>query len=133
MSYVLDSDVCIHALRGVPVVVTALQRRAPSEIAVTSITLAELWFGARKSVHAKRMRGLQNTFLASFEVLDFDAAAADAYARIRHDLERRGVPIGERDQLIAAITLARGRTLVTLNRREFDRVTGLHVVGPTDL
>lgn len=133
MSFVLDSDVCIHALRGVPAAVAALRRRAPSEIAVTSVTLAELWFGARKSAHPKRMRALQDAFLAPFEVLDFDAAAADAYARIRHDLERRGKPIGERDQFIAAITIARGRTLVTLNRREFDRVPELHVVGPGDV
>ena len=133
MTYVLDTNVCISALRGEPDVLAALGRRVPAELAVTSVTLAELWFGARKTRNPKRMRQLQDAFLAPYAVLDFDRDAAARYAEIRHGLERRGQPIGERDQMIAAIALAHARTVVTRNRREFDRVAGLNVIGPDAL
>lgn len=128
MSFVLDTNVCIFALRGRAEVITALRKADPAELAVTSITLAELWFGARKSAQPKRMRAMQDAFLEPLAVLDFDAQAADEYARIRLQLEKQGRPIGERDQMIAAIACARVMTLVTNNAREFARVPGLRVV-----
>lgn len=127
MSYVLDTNTCIFAIKGVPQVVKALRQHSPSALSVSSITLAELWFGARKSRNPSKMRQLQDVFLAPFEVLDFDSDAASAYAIIRHSLEKQGLPIGERDQLIAAVTRSRRRTLVTNNTAELGRVPGLTV------
>jgi len=66
--------------------------------------------------------------LKPFEVLPFDHAAAEAYARVRFALERTGRPIGERDLLIASIGVARRLTVVTHNVSEFARVPGLGIV-----
>ena len=55
----------------------------------------------------------------------FDDAAADEYARIRAGLERRGLPIGGNDYIIAAIGVVNGLTLITHNVGEFSRVPGL--------
>jgi tRNA(fMet)-specific endonuclease VapC len=55
--------------------------------------------------------------------------AAEHYAEIRLYLEKKGTPIGERDLMIAAIGRSRKLTLVTNNRREFDRVPDLEVTG----
>lgn len=94
---------------------------------MSTVTLAELWFGARKSSRPLRTRTSVDAFLRPFEVLVFDRQSADAYAEIRFDLERAGRPIGERDLLIAAIARPRGLTVVTHNLGEFRRVRGLRV------
>jgi tRNA(fMet)-specific endonuclease VapC len=64
-------------------------------------------------------------FLSRFPSLPFDDLAADHYAQIRADLERRGQPIGPNDMLVAAIAVANRLTIVTNNIREFSRVPGL--------
>jgi tRNA(fMet)-specific endonuclease VapC len=68
---------------------------------------------------------LENTLLPNLPVLPVDTAAARWYGEIRAGLERRGTPIGDADLRIAAIALARGLTVVTGNRRHFQRVAGL--------
>jgi tRNA(fMet)-specific endonuclease VapC len=102
-----------------------MREHAPSEIVITVITLAELWFGAQKSSRRAAVRREIDAFLEPFEVFPFDREAADTYARVRFDLERAGRPIGERDLLIASIGLARNLTVVTHNLGEFGRVPGL--------
>ena len=70
---------------------------------------------------------LLNEFFAPFVSLPFDDRCADAYGRIRSDLERAGLPIGPNDTFIAAIAVAHNLTLVTANTREFERVIGLAI------
>jgi tRNA(fMet)-specific endonuclease VapC len=60
-------------------------------------------------------------------ILDFTTEDARAAAEVRTSLEGRGTPIGSFDTLIAGQALARDLTLVTRNRREFERVDGLRV------
>ena len=122
---VLDTNICIHAMKGHRAVVDRLKPISPMDLAVTSVTLAELWFGARKSRTPVASRKLQDAFVEPFNTLSFDRDAADHYARIREELERAGTPIGERDQMIAATCRSVGATLITANRREFARVPNL--------
>ena len=128
MMYLLDTNICIFALKGDKAVVENLQRADARDLAVSTITLAELWFGAKKCNHPVKVRKLQDAFLEPFAILDFNEAAAERYAEIRLRLEKRGMPIGERDQLIAAIALAHKRILATNNLREFQRISDLGVV-----
>jgi len=102
-----------------------LREHSPHDLGVTIITVAELWFGARKSAKPAATRREIDAFLAPLVVLPFDRAAADAYADLRFDLERAGRPIGERDLMIASIASARGLAVVTHNRSEFGRVPNL--------
>lgn len=125
MRYVLDTNTCIYALKQQGRVTDRLREQLPSDIAVTIITVAELWFGARKSRRPVPTRREIDAFLEPLEVLPFDRAAAEAYASIRFALEREGHPIGERDQIIASIALARSLTVVTRNVSEFSRVPDL--------
>jgi len=125
VKFVLDTNTCIYALKLQGRVVERLRDHAPDDLGVTIITIAELWFGAHKSVRSSVARREMDGFLEPFRVLPFDREAAEAYARIRFELERTGRPIGERDLLIASIALARGLTVVTHNVSEFGRVPGL--------
>jgi tRNA(fMet)-specific endonuclease VapC len=127
MKYVLDTNTCVYALKHHGPVIDCLRNHSPDVLTVTIITVAELWFGARKSKRPESNRRSIDTFLKPFEVLPFDHAAAEAYAELRFSLERGGRPIGERDLQIASIAIARRLTVVTHNVSEFGRVPGLEV------
>ncbi|MHB9118710.1 MAG: type II toxin-antitoxin system VapC family toxin, partial [Burkholderiales bacterium] len=93
-------------------------------IGLSSISVAELYFGARKSGSDKNLLALQH-FLEPLEIADFDTAAAQTYGGLRHALESQGTPIGPLDTQIAAHALALGVCLVSNNSREFERVPEL--------
>lgn len=126
MIYLLDTNVLIHAVRGRPPAVRArLQQESPDDVGISSVTVAELWYGAEKSADPERKREAWTTVLAPFQVVAFDRGAAEQHGRIRYLLRRR--PIGERDLLIASIALADDLMLVTHNVTEFSRVPRLRV------
>jgi tRNA(fMet)-specific endonuclease VapC len=127
VTFLLDTNVCVYAIKRVDRVLEQLKSRSPDEFGISAITIAELWFGAAKSSRPKSTRDSVDHFLAPFEILPFETAAAAEYADIRHALEKKGRPIGERDLLIAAIAKSRKLTVVTHNVREFARVSGLEV------
>ena len=128
MKYLLDSNVCIDLMRGKR---SGLADRvlAHSEdgLAVSSVTLAELRFGAEKSADPLHHHALIGQILLPMAILPFDFRAADKYGEIRADLERRGQPIGPLDMLLAAHALSEGLIFVTHNTSEFQRVKGLQL------
>lgn len=128
MKYLLDSNVCIYLMRGKHRGV-AERVRAHSEdgLAVYSITLAELRFGAEKSSDPLHHHALIGQILSPLTILPFDFRAADKYGEVRADLERRGQPIGPLDMLLAAHALSEGLIFVTHNTSEFQRVKGLQL------
>ena len=125
MQFMLDTNICIYAIKHrPPEVLAALRRHEADGLGVSSITVAELLFGAAKS-GSLRNRSALNQFLEPLEIADFDRAAAAAYGSLRATLEAAGTPIGPLDTQIAAHALALGATLVSHNTREFSRVPGL--------
>jgi tRNA(fMet)-specific endonuclease VapC len=127
VSYLFDTNAVIHLMKLRDPLAARAKDVGPAVIAVSAITLAELWFGAARSKRPQRSRAEQDLALAPFRVLDFDAAAADRYAATRAHLADLGRPIGDRDLMIAAIALANRLTVVTSNVSEFSRVRGLGV------
>ena len=127
MIFLLDTSICIHAIKRDARVVSRLTERSPDDFGVSTVTLGELWFGAAKSSRPQRTRASVEAFLKPFETLPFGREAAQQYAEIRLQLESAGQPIGERDLMIAAIARSLRLTVVTRNVREFSRVRGLRV------
>ena len=128
MKFLLDTNICVFVIRQkLSHLVYRCRLFAPGELAISTVTLAELRFGADKSRDAPRNHAAINLFVAPLEIAEFDVAAAEEYGRIRADLERRGLPIGALDTLIAAHARSLGIPLVTNNTTEFSRVTGLSV------
>lgn len=97
------------------------------EIAVSAITVAELYYGAERSRRTEQNKEALAGFLLPLAVLPFDAAAAVGFGSIRAALESQGEGLGPYDLLIAACASAHGLTVVTNNIREFGRVPGLAV------
>lgn len=127
MTYLLDTNTCVYAIKREPAVLGRLQEHGPDDFGISAITVAELWFGAAKSSRPQQTRSSVDAFLEPFEILPFTIEAARDYATIRLELEKGGRPIGERDLLIAATARSRHLTVVTSNVREFGRVSGLPV------
>ncbi len=128
MTFFLDTDICIFALRGEYVSLQAAFRALkPERVKVPSIVAAELFLGAYKCRNSLTAEKAVDAFLEPFDVIPFDRDAAEVYAQLRADLESRGMAIGPNDLLIAATTLAHRGILVTHNKREFSRVPGLHL------
>lgn len=96
------------------------------DVAISSVTGAELMFGVIKS-GSQRNRDALEKFLAAIKVIPFDASAMPSYGLLRSHLEKAGTPIGAMDMLIAAQALALDSCLVTNNLREFQRVPGLRL------
>ncbi len=100
----------------------------PGEAAVTAVSIFELRIGVLLGAPG-RQRELRAQFLADLRaavpVLPFDASAAELMAELYVQLRRTGTPIGERDLQIAAIALAGGHEIITLNVSEFARVPGI--------
>ena len=129
MQFMLDTNICIYAIKHrPPEVLAALRRHEADGLGLSSITVAELFFGVAKSGSQRNLSALRQ-FLEPLEVADFDRAAAVAYGPLRATLEAAGTPIGPLDTQIAAHALALGVTLVSHNSREFARVPGLRLAN----
>ena len=129
MRYMLDTNICIYAIKNQPSqVLTQLRAYEADGIGISSISVAELYFGVGKSGSARNLAALQQ-FLEPLEIADFDLSAAQVYGTLRYTLERLGTPIGPLDTQIAAHALALEVTLATNNVREFGRVPGLNLIN----
>ncbi|MCR4671821.1 MAG: type II toxin-antitoxin system VapC family toxin [Lachnospiraceae bacterium] len=99
----------------------------PSELAVSAVTVYELFYGAGKSRWGERTRQKLAMFLAPFTILPFEAGDAIAAGQIRAYLKQKGMPIGPYDLQIAGQGIARRLTVLTNNTEEFSRVPGLKI------
>jgi tRNA(fMet)-specific endonuclease VapC len=130
--YVLDTSICIELIRGRSDIILAHLRACEvGTVGMSSITFAELQYGAARSRDPRRNRAALVRLAAVVEVQPFDTRAAEVYGEVRRRLERTGSPIGAMDTLIAAHALALPATLVTSNQREFRRVEGLPLANWT--
>ncbi|MEA2573756.1 MAG: tRNA(fMet)-specific endonuclease VapC [Chloroflexia bacterium] len=128
MKYMLDTNVCVEMIRRKPPgLLRRIMQQPISEVGISSISVAELQFGVRRSKRPAQNQQALEQFLIPLVILDFDPAAAMAYGLVRAHLEAQGTPIGSLDTLIAAHALSHDLTLVTNNTREFARVPGLAV------
>lgn len=134
---VLDSNVISEIFRPSPEPrVVEWLVSVTGDVAITSITLAELLAGVRrlpagrrKDVLAQRIEEAVAPYRGSRSVLAFDDDAAERYAEVLASREAAGVPINTADAQIAAICLAHGATCATRNVKDFQH-TGVELVDP---
>lgn len=126
--FLLDTNICVFLMKNkYPEMSKKLLNSDPSEIAVSSITVYELEYGAAKSLWPEKNRNNVKLFLAPFTIIPFDSSDAIIAGEIRHLLEKAGTPIGPYDLQIAAQGLSRGYTIITHNTGEFSRVPNLQI------
>ena len=125
---ILDTNVLSALMRTSPdaAVVSWLDRQPADSIWVTSLTVFEVRFGLAVLPRGRKRLGLEAAFEKVLEedlenrVLDFDAPAASAAARLAADRKNAGRSADLRDTLIAGIAQARRATVATRNTRHFE-------------
>jgi tRNA(fMet)-specific endonuclease VapC len=125
LKYLLDTNIIIYVLKRRPKEVLAIFNANASRMAISSITLSELIYGAEKSLNTYKNLEAVEEFVSHLEVLPYDAKASQHYGQIKAALEKKGQIIGENDIHIAAHAISHGLILVSNNVREFKRVPNL--------
>ena len=120
MKYMLDTNICIYAIKNKPTtVIDNIKIHYSEGLCISTITLAELRLGVEKSVNKARNEEALLKFLSIFRIVHFDDFAAIEYGKICSKLQKKGTRIGPFDTLIAAHAKSLSLTLVTNNTREF--------------
>ena len=128
MTYMLDTNICIYAIKNKPEqVLEKLKKNLSNGICISAITLAELQHGVEKSMNPEKNSMALLQFLSILDILPFDDLAAVEYGKICAYLQKRGTPIGTMDMLIAAHAKIENLIIVTNNVREFERVPDLKI------
>lgn len=126
MKYMLDSNICIYIMKNDPEkVAVSFKKFHAGDIAVSSIVLSELVFGAYKSKQLQNNLIALKEFMEPINILSYNESAAYCYGELRASLEKNGTPIGALDTLIAAHALSINATLITNNTKEFSRIKHL--------
>ncbi len=128
MRYLIDTDWVINLLRGTERVTAKLEELAASGLALSIVSLAELYEGVHRSVSPNKAENSLNQFLTAVTVLGLNKPICRLFGRERARLRKEGQLIGDFDLLIASTCLHHNLTLVTDNVREFERVAGIRLL-----
>lgn len=127
LTHLLDTNIVIYTMKNKPPMVREAFKEHYGRLAISSVTLMELIFGAEKSANvARNLREIEG-LAARLEVLPYDSEAAVHTGQLRAELQRAGKPVGPYDQMIAGHARSRGLVLVSNNLIEFERVKGLRL------
>lgn len=127
MLYMLDTDICSYLIKGCSEeLLLNLNEHARDTICISSITYAELLFGATR-INSKKIMQKIDAIVQKIDIINFDDRAAYFYAKIRNTLEKNGTPIGNMDILIASCALSVRAVLVTNNEKHFRYIQNLQI------
>lgn len=126
-SFLIDTDWIIDHFNGVERVTRRLQELRDRGLAVSVISVAELWEGVYSSKDPARSQAMLEEFLTGVVILGIDPETCQGFGRLRGSLRRRAHMVADFDLLIASSALRHGLTLLTNNRKHFEGIEGLTV------
>lgn len=137
---ILDTNVISEVMRPQPntQVMSWLKKYPVEELAITSISIAEISYGLKRLPVGRRRDSLQWRFQMfidqgfSDRIFPFEERAAEIYADIIVDRKQQGKPIEVMDAMIASIALLKTATLATRNVSDFENC-GLELVNPWEI
>ena len=127
--YLVDSDWAIDYMHRREPVVSRVRELAPFGLGISIVSLGELYEGEFNSTNPETEARTLRTFLNGVEIIPLDDAICRIFARERSRLRALGTLIGDMDTLIGATALRYGLTLLTNNRRHFERLEGLNIIS----
>ena len=131
MKYLLDTNICIYYFKGQFGLRERIEQIGYDQFAISEITIAELIYGAQKSVHIERNMETVNSFVQRIAILPI-FNTFELYGREKSRLERLGTSISDFDFLIGATAICNDLTIVTRNTREFQRLDNLKIENWVD-
>lgn len=129
LTYLLDTDWIIDHLNRRPEVREKLKELRPSGIALSIISLAELYEGVYYSKDPIKSNEMLARFLGEFQVLPLDDEICKVFGKERGRLRQEKKNVSDFDLLIASTCLRLNLTLLTNNRRHFAAVNGLNIIS----
>lgn len=126
MRYMLDTDIASYLIRGDHPGVTEKFTELYESCCMSSITAAELQYGAKKRNNRALTQKVQ-ALCNLLTIIPWNEEAAGVYAKLRVELEAAGTPIGNMDMLIAASAIAENVTLITNNIEHFSKTASLKI------
>lgn len=127
LSFLIDTDWVIDHLNAVAEVTRRLKELEPQGLALSIISVAELWEGVYFSRDQKRSQLMLEVFLSGVTILNLDEEVCKRFGQLRGSMRKRGQIMGDFDLLIAATALRDDLTLLTNNRKHFAAVPGLQI------
>ena len=126
MNFLLDTDICsAHMRRPAKLAHRFIQHTG--QLAISSVTLAELYAGAYKHSQVSRLLALITDLLQEVQVIDFDSACAEQFGQVRGTLLQQGISVPTTDLMIASAALVDNLTLVTHNTADYQNIPGLRL------
>lgn len=126
MKYLLDTNICIHFLRGKFGMIEKFQELGTENFAISEVTFAELVFGAENSTNPKKNLELIEVFTNQVLILPIFSAIY-IYGKEKARLRSNGLMISDFDLLIGCTAVDKGLIMVTENRKEFERISGIQI------
>ncbi|MGA1841278.1 MAG: type II toxin-antitoxin system VapC family toxin [bacterium] len=125
--YLIDTNICIAWLKGESIIRDKFLVHSPQEITISTINLAELFFGAYNSEKVEHNLANLFDFVAELEIIGLEFDSLKKYGELKANLRKKGKIIDEFDLLIASICLANGLVRVTNNEKHFSRIKKLKI------
>jgi tRNA(fMet)-specific endonuclease VapC len=97
------------------------------QVAISAVTLAELYARAYKHSQVARLVVLINDLLQEVHIIDFDSLYAQKFGQVRGSLLQQGISVPTTDLMIASAAVVHNLTLVTRNTADFQNVPGLRL------
>ena len=129
ISYLIDTDWIIHYLLGAAPIKKRLRELKPEGLAVSIISLAEVYEGVFYSRDPKASQKGFDEFLENVSIFGVDDEICQVFAKERGKLRKKSALIGDFDLLIASTCLCHEVTLLTNNVRHFERIEGLKLIS----
>ncbi len=129
MQYQVDTDWVIDHLHRRLEVVRRLEELAPYGLGISIISLAEIYEGILGADAPQDDEQELLDFLDGVAIIPLDDVICRIFARERSRLRSSGNLIGDLDILIGSTALRHGLTLLTNNRRHFERLHGLSIIS----
>ena len=125
---VLDTNIVSYLMKGGSLAEAYAPHVEGRLLAISFITVGELYFGAEKNNWGEKKRKQLETQLRNFVVIPYDHEIARYYGRIAAERRRNGKPISLHDAWIAACAVRHTVPLVTHNVKDFEGINGLKVI-----
>lgn len=125
---VLDTNIVSYVMKGGPLANTYAPHLQGKLLAISFITVGEMYFGAEKANWGEERRKKLEHTLRNFVVIPYDHEIARCYGRVAAERQRKGKAISLHDAWIAACAVRHGVALVTHNAKDFEGISALTII-----
>lgn len=127
----LDTNIVSYLMKGGPFAEAYEPHTEGRLLAISFVTVGELYYGAEKRNWGEKRRNVLEMTLRNFVVIPYDHEVARCYGRLVAERDAQGTPIQPNDAWIAACAVRHAVPLVTHNRKDFVGITSLDIITAT--